>query len=221
MVQNKRSSDGNPALLQYLQELYPADPSPVFQKAREGAEKFGLGHISLSPVEGRLLSFVVALKKCRNFVEIGTLTGYSALWILESLAKDGHLYCLEKDQRHADCAKNVLNGDQRATVLVGDALVLLKEIEAQGPFDGVFIDANKSAYSEYLDWTEKNLSPGGIVIVDNALLRGAVYEPAHETSFNKKQIDSVRRVNARLSDHAKYRGVLVPTAEGMYIAQKL
>lgn len=210
----------------YLHHLFPTEPIPLIQEARAASVSLGKAPISLSPSEARLMSTLIASHQCRKFVEIGTLTGASALWILHGLLPEGELWTFEKDLDHAQLAKNIfLQYEQRETskkvhLIEGDARVTLPLIEQHGPFDGIFIDGNKSAYQSYLDWAEKNLRPGGLILADNVFLGGSVFT-GNAAQFSKKQIEEMKAFNERLADPAKYVSSIIPTGEGLFFAIKL
>jgi len=193
-----------------------------WQKAREASDAFEKTGISLGFTEARLVSFLIRQQGCKKFVEIGTLTGASAIWILQALPVDGKLWTLEKDPQHAQAARSVLATDGRAEVIEGDARETLKKLVDHGPFDGVFIDGNKAAYGDYLAWAESNLRAGGLIIADNIFLSGAVFaEPLSEKSkFSSKQIEVMRAFNRRLADLKLFESTLIPTPEGLLVAIK-
>jgi len=213
----------SPASQNYIESmLKPESSSKV--KSRLFAEELGLGKISLSPSEGTLLSFLIQQHECRKFVEIGTLTGLSAQYILEGMNNEGKLWSLEKTELHAEKAREALTGHPasgKINFVVGDARVTLETLAAEGPFDGVFIDGNKAAYGDYLAWAEKNVRRGGLIIADNVFLSGAVWGETTTQKFNEKQIRVMREFNLRLADPALYRGVIIPTGEGLNVAVKL
>ncbi len=195
------------------------------RKSRDFAEELGLGKICLSPSEGSLLAFMVRLLGCHKFVEIGSLTGLSAQYILEGMNGNGELWSLEKTEPHAAKALEALSqhpAAKKVHVLLGDARITLEELKAQGPFDGVFIDGNKAAYGDYLDWAEKNIRFGGLIVADNVFLSGAVWgdNEGHSKKFSEKQIKVMQCFNKRLSDPTLYDSILVPTNEGMLLAVK-
>lgn len=210
----------------YLHQLFSDEVSPLFAKARQFSDEMGKTPISLSAVEGRLLATLIKSHGCKKFVEIGTLTGYSALWIASSLGPGGKLWTFEKDVKHASHAQTVLSDYQKQNpgielqVIQGDAQVTLPSIDSEGPFDGIFIDGNKSAYGDYLDWAEKNLAPGALILADNIFLGGSVFS-GNIAQFSKKQIAVMRSFNERLSDPKKYFSCIIPTGEGLFCAIKL
>lgn len=210
----------------YLQSLFTEEASPLFAQARVFSDELGKTAISLSAVEGRLLSTLIRSHGCKKFVEIGALTGYSALWIATSLPPGGILRTLEKDPKHARAAKTVLELYQKhhpgidLQVIEGDAVETLASIESEGPFDGIFIDGNKSAYVEYLNWAEKNLAPGALILADNVFLGGSVFS-GNMAQYSKKQISIMREFNERLANPKKYVSCIIPTGEGLFCAIKL
>lgn len=188
-------------------------------KAKKDSEELNLAQISLSAIEASLLSFFVKINRCEKFIEIGTLTGYSALWILEGLSPQGSLWTFEKDLKHSQLAKENLRHDPRANVIEGDAEEHLPKIASHGPFDGIFIDGNKAAYPKYLDWSIKNLRPGGIVIADNILLGGRVMG-LDDPRFSEKQTIAMQAFNTKLTDKSLFNSILIPTTEGLILGIK-
>jgi predicted O-methyltransferase YrrM len=174
--------------------------------------------ISLSILEGNWLRFLLMQSNSKKVVEIGSLTGHSALWILAALPIDGRLWALEKDPKHVSICREVL-ADDRAEVVEGDARLSLEQIAKAGPFDAVFIDGNKSAYLDYLKWADAHIRKGGLIIADNVFLSGAVWgETDHP--FSKKQIEIMKSFNESLSDFTRYDSVFIPTDEGMSLSIK-
>lgn len=219
------SQDSSP-LENYLHMLFPTEPDALFEEARAASRELGKAPISLSPHEARLMSTLIQMHRCHKFVEVGTLTGLSALWILQGLEKGGELWTLEKDEKHAKVAREIFekyqktNADKKVHLVEGDAQKTLTSLESKGPFDGIFIDGNKSAYGAYLDWAEKNLRKGALILADNVFLGGAVLT-GNKAVFSKKQIDVMKNFNERLADPKRYRSVIAPTGEGLFIAIKL
>ncbi|MNK87272.1 putative O-methyltransferase [compost metagenome] len=193
--------------------------------SRQFADELGLGRISISPAEARLIQTLVRLHGCKKFVEIGTLTGLSAQYIFEALPEGGELWTLEKDPKHAGMAQQAfakmnVASSKKIHVIVGDARIELEKLAALGPFDGVFIDGNKAAYMDYLMWSEKNLRAGGLVLADNVFLSGAVWGDATTQKFSEKQVRVMQEVNLRLADKSLYTSSLIPTFEGLFAAIK-
>lgn len=191
--------------------------------SRQFAEDINLARISINPAEAQLIKTLILSHQCKKFVEIGTLTGLSAQYILEGLMDGGTLWTLEKDPRHMEYAQRAFTGlelgSKKIEFVLGDAREELKKLSSLGPFDGVFIDGNKAAYVDYLDWAEANVRQGGLILADNIFLNGAVWgEPAGR--FSEKQIRIMNDFNKRLSDPTKYDSAVVPTFEGLFMAIK-
>lgn len=209
------------ARTQYLESLLPVEPE-AYQLAREYAQEFGLGTISLSPHEGRILEFLVGLRKPHRILEIGTLTGLSALYLESNLPAGGKIWTLEKNQKHAECAEKVFRaagiGSERVEVVLGDARATLKNLESFAPFDFIFIDGNKAAYGDYLEWALNNTQSGSWIVADNVFLAGAVWGQETTQKFNAKQIQTLREFNLKLSNRNLFESLCLPTDEGLFVA---
>jgi predicted O-methyltransferase YrrM len=207
-----------------------ADEQAPFLRAKAESRRLNKEGISLSRVEGEMLRFFVRLMNCQRFIEIGTLTGYSALWILLGLGAGGELWTFEKDPKHAEVANAVLAEalklpdfqDKKIHLMEGDAETNLEKIISLGPFDGIFIDGNKSAYGRYLEWARKNLRSGGLVVCDNVFLGGSVLGASGEAAgkFSEKQISVMDQVNRDLLASDDFIGMIIPTSEGLAVAIK-
>lgn len=217
-------------LIDYVNQLFSADLHPnafgkLMNQSKAFAKDLQKEKMSISEFEGRLLQFFVRLKSCQRFIEVGTFTGYSALWILSGIAENGKFWTLEKDPIHSMKSQVILNEAKKSlpnveiNIIEGDAVESLKSLSALGPFDGVFIDGNKSAYGDYLDWVLKNIKSGGLVIADNVFLRGSVWEKGDGT-FNQKQTQVLKEFNKKLSDKNLFDSIFIPTSEGLSISIK-
>lgn len=219
---NSRQKNDQSPVESYFSSLR-SNKDPLLESARRGSSQLGLSPISLGDLELSILSTLVRTSGARKFVEVGTLTGASGLAILSGLGENGQLWTFEKEEKHAALARPVLTEGARkyknkVDLIVGDAEENLFLIEHAGPFDGIFIDGNKSAYGDYLAWAEKNLRTGGIVIADNVFLRGAVW--GEESSFSPKQAQVMNQFNKRLMDPQYYESCIIPTSEGLLLALK-
>lgn len=210
----------------YLNSLYPLE-SAAAHEAKKEALLLNKDGISISPYEAHLLQFFVRLFKCKHFVELGTLTGYSALALLEALPEDGHLWTIELDPDHARRAQRIFSmagHEKRVTLLTGRAEDHLPQLLKEGPFDGVFMDANKAAYPFYLDWALSAIKKQGLIMADNTLLKGVVpFHPGtteREVSPPSKITQQLRIFNQRLTDTSLFDSILIPTFEGLSIAIK-
>lgn len=203
--------------LDYIRSLFaPETPAQAAARARLTDPNDQIG---IHAEEGKFLQFLVHLANVKTAVEIGTLGGYSALWIADALPADGRLYTIEKDSvRHA-LAQQTLDAHPRVTLLHGDALQRLADVP--GPIDMIFIDADKLNYARYLDWAEQNVRKGGLIIGDNSLLFDAVWKNETTDRIRATALAAMQDFNRRLADPKKYCSILLPTPEGMTIAQKL
>jgi predicted O-methyltransferase YrrM len=177
------------AVDRYLAEhLAPGDP--VLDAALAASEAAGLPPASVSPLQGRLLELVARLCSARAILEIGTLGGYSTIWLARALPPDGRLVTLEADARHARVARaNLAHAGLAALVEVveGPALETLPRLE--GPFDLVFIDADKERSVDYLGLALERSRPGTLIVADNVVRGGAVADPARDDP----RVQGVRR----------------------------
>ena len=208
---------------EYIENLIGAE-SEAKQTARTNSEKLGLGAISLSSVEAGLLSFLVDQIKAEKIVEIGTLTGLSALYLLEKADTKSFLWTLEKEEKHAEMAAQVLQNyisENRCEILVGDAREKLQELSSKAPFDLIFIDGNKAAYLDYFNWAEQNIRVGGLIVLDNVFLAGSVWGDTSQQKFNDKQIKTLQSVNEKAFKTPHFNSVMIPTEEGLLICKKI
>jgi predicted O-methyltransferase YrrM len=172
-------------------QLAPADPA--LKAALDASAAAGLPAINVSPNQGKLLHIFVRLLNARAILEIGTLGGYSTIWMARGLAPGGRLITLEADPRHAALAKENIAGagvQDIVEVRVGKALDTLPTLAAEeiGPFDLIFIDADKVNTPSYFTWAVKLARPGTLIIVDNVVRKGAVADPAaREADVNGMQ----------------------------------
>ncbi|GAA2131472.1 O-methyltransferase [Glycomyces algeriensis] len=148
-------------------------------EAHTAAQRAGLPPISVSAAQGKLLYLLAKTLGAKRVLEIGTLGGYSAIWMARALPKDGHLVSLEYSPRHAEVASgNIARAGLVGIVeiRVGAAADTLPKLAAEGgePFDMVFIDADKGGYPDYLDWSLQLTRPGGLIVADNVVRGGAV-----------------------------------------------
>ncbi len=208
---------------EYIENLI-GEESELKKIARENSEKLGLEGISLSSVEASLLSFFVEQIKAAKIVEIGTLTGLSALYLLEKADEKAFLWTLEKSEEHAAMAQQVLQkyiSEKRCEILLGDAREKLQELTSQGPFDLIFIDGNKAAYLDYFNWAEQNIRSGGLIILDNVFLAGSVWGDQSQQRFNDKQVKTLQTVNEKAFKTPHFNSVLIPTEEGLLVCKKM
>jgi predicted O-methyltransferase YrrM len=200
--------------LSYIRALF-APESQALQNARASITDANDG-IIIHPEEGKLLQLLIRMNGVKNIVEIGTLAGYSALWMAEALPPDGRIITIEKDETRAALARRNIAHEPRIELVTGDALQVLQQLK--GPFDMVFIDADKINYTAYLDWAEVNVRQGGLIVGDNTFLFDAVWKDGPVDRVRETARAAMRDFNARLADAEKYHSILLPTEEGLTIA---
>lgn len=153
-------------------------PDGVLDATLAASAAAGLPEIAVSANQGKLLYLLAQLHGSRRVLEVGTLGGYSTIWLARALPAGGELVTLEIDPRHAEVARaNIARAglSDRVDVRLGPALDLLPELE--GPFDLVFIDADKPSNPAYLRWALRLSRPGTVIVVDNVVRGGAVADP--------------------------------------------
>ena len=165
----------------FVKTLIGSDPA--LEAALAANEAAGLPPIDVSPPLGKLIHLLALMTGARRILEIGTLGGYSTIWLARALPKDGRLVSLELDETHAKVARDNLARAGlagKAEVRAGPALALLPRIEAErlGPFDFVFIDADKTNNPDYFAWALRLSRPGTAIVVDNVVRDGKIADRA-------------------------------------------
>ena len=199
----------------YIRQLYARETELLTRIRATLAEKNLSIHVS--PEEGKLLQLLVLISGTKHIVEIGTLGGYSALWMAAALPSGGHITTFEKSVERAEMARAHIAESPYAkniTVIEGDAHTMLRAYK--GKVDLVFIDAEKTGYPDYLQWAESVLPAGGMLIADNTFLFDTVYAEAPEGEA--KMWHAMRQFNAALAE--RFEAIILPTAEGLSIALK-
>jgi predicted O-methyltransferase YrrM len=190
--------------------LVPADPT--LDAVLQATADAGLPEISVSPAQGKLLHLLALAQGARRILEIGTLGGYSAIWLARALPSGGRLVTLEADPLHAEVARANLAsaglGDV-SEVRVGRALDTLPLLYAAGdePFDLIFIDADKTSYADYLAWSVRLSRPGSMIIADNVVRGGAVIDAASRNA----SVQGVRRFMQALAAEPRVSATVVQT----------
>ena len=161
--------------------LLAADP--VLEAALEASSAAGLPNIHIAPNQGKLLQMLARMIGARRILEIGTLGGYSTIWLARALPAGGRLITLEVDPKHAAVARDNLQRAglaETAEVRIGPATDSLRQLATEScePFDLTFIDADKSATADYFDWAVRLSRPGGLIVIDNVIRDGKVLDAA-------------------------------------------
>jgi predicted O-methyltransferase YrrM len=163
--------------------LVPSDPA--LDAANEATEAAGLPMIGVAPNQGKMLQLLARMQGARRILEIGTLGGYSTIWLARALPADGRLITLEVDAKHAEVARRNIDRADLGDVVdlrLGPALETLPKLAAEGfgPFDLIFIDADKPSNAEYFVWALELSRPGTLIIVDNVVRSGEVVDPDND-----------------------------------------
>jgi caffeoyl-CoA O-methyltransferase len=164
-------------LVRYVRQWF-APEDDVLRHIRQNTKASGLPEIQIRPEEGQILGFLARLTQATRIVEIGTLAGYSGTWLARALDDGGKLFTLEFNPAHARVAREHFQFAglaQRVEVIEGDAHQNLKRLD--GPFDMVFIDAEKKDYPTYFDWALEHVRRGGLITAHNAFRGGRLLEP--------------------------------------------
>ena len=208
------------SLNQYVQDLFGKEDA-VLRAVREGNLAQGLPAIQIEPEAGRMLQFLLTAIKARRVVEIGTLGGYSGIWLARALPEDGRLISLEVDPERAMIARAAFEqagvGD-RAEVRVGHALDNLPTLSAEGPFDAVFIDADKRNYPAYLTWALDNVRLGGLIMAHNAFWYGAVVQAER---LPESDVQGLLAFNRQIAEDPRLMGVIIPIGDGLSVALRV
>ena len=162
----------------YISNLFH-DQDDCLKATEQSIIDSGIPQISISPNQGKFLHILAKLRNAKKILEIGTLGGYSTIWMARALPDDGTLTTLEVDQKHADVARQNFENcglSAKINILLGKAIDILPQLEKEGagPFDMIFIDADKPPYTEYFQWALKLSKPGTLIIADNVIREGKV-----------------------------------------------
>jgi len=205
------SQDQWTAVDRYITDVLVRDDASL-EAALRRSEEAGLPPIHVAPNQGKFLQLLAQSLNARRILEIGTLGGYSTIWLAGALPADGRLITMEFEPKHAGVARANLEHAGLAgitEVRVGSAIDLLPTLHAEGgdPFDLIFIDANKNGYPEYFAWALKLSRKGSVIIADNVVRKGGVID-ANSSDAN---IQGVRRMNEIVASEARVSATAIQT----------
>jgi predicted O-methyltransferase YrrM len=209
----------NDQISKYIVDLFVSQDQALLHTLEDSPLQ-GLPAINVKPEEGRFLQVLVRACAVKNAVEIGTLGGYSGIWIARGLVPGGRLITLEKEPRHAAIAQKHFNEaglENVVEIRVGDAHTLLHGLGQAGPYDFVFIDAEKTGYPAYLDWALENVRLGGLIGVHNAFRKGSVVGTTQKDEFTEIMQD----FNQRVANESRLLTTIFPAGDGMLVAVKI
>jgi caffeoyl-CoA O-methyltransferase len=201
----------------YVSERFVREDEVLKSVCQETAQQ-GLPLINIDPYEGRMLQLFVMMSGAKKVIEIGTLAGYSGIWIARGLPSDGKLITIDKSSKHADLARSHFEQaglTDKVTVYQGNALQILRKISSDAPYDIVFIDADKPNYSNYLEWAVDNLRTGGTIMAHNAFWGGRILSP------DTPDAHAVVEFNEKLATHPRLESTIVEVGDGLAIGVKI
>jgi len=195
----------------YLDDLFVGD-DPALEAALEASKEAGLPAIAVAPTQGKLLYLLARLQRAKRILEIGTLGGYSTIWLARALPADGRLITLEYVAKHAEVAKaNIARAKlaDKVEIRVGQALATLSLLAAEkaGPFDLVFIDADRPNNPAYLEWALKHTRKGSLIVCDNVVREGQVLDARSKDAG----VQGMRRFNELLATEPRVTATAIQT----------
>jgi predicted O-methyltransferase YrrM len=209
----------NDQISAYINGLFISEDAAL-QRARQESPKRGLPAIQIKPEEGRFLQFLVRASGAQRALEIGTLGGYSGIWIARGLPAGGKLITLEVETLHAQVASQhfaAAGVADRVEIRVGNAHELLKKLATEGPFDFMFIDAEKPGYPQYLDWALENVRLNGVIAAHNAFRKGSVAGLAEADKYTH----IMQEFNRRFAQETRLISTIFPAGDGMLVGVKM
>ncbi len=203
------------ALDLYVQRLF-AGEDDVLRSVRARADAAGLPRIQLPPATARALQILVRAVRATRVVEVGTLAGYSAIWIARALPPGGRLVTLEINPGHAEVARRSLEEAgvaDRVEVRVGDAAEALARMGRDASVDMVFLDADKERYAQYMEEAARLLRRGGLLVADNAFWKGRVLEPGDD-----RIAALLNRFSEIVASEPRFDATILPVGDGLMVA---
>ncbi len=199
------------AVDQYIDHLV-APEDAALKAVLPALDAAGMPQISISPNQGKFLQMLALLCRAERILELGTLGGYSTIWMARALPETGRLISLELEAAYAEVAReNIVRAglSEKVDIRVGNALETLAALEKEnaGPFDLIFIDADKPPYAEYFQWALRLSRPGSLIVADNVIREGAVLEP----DSPDERVTGVRRFNQLIADHPAVSASILQT----------
>ena len=174
----------------HITQLF-AEEDEGLRFALTNAKAAGLPEIQISSIQGKFLQLLATICNAHKILEIGSLAGYSGIWLARALPAGGRLLTLEIDAKHAEVVRNSFahaGVEGRTEVRVGKALDILPTLTSEAPFDLVFIDADKPPYPQYLEWALRLTRPGSIIVADNTIRGERLWEPGQVTTEIEKAV---------------------------------
>jgi len=212
MMSRMNSKDQWSAVDRYLNDLL-VRPDEALNAALRASADAGLPNIHVAPNQGKLLHLLAKTIRATRILEIGTLGGYSTIWLARALPPTGKVVTLEYEPKHASIAReNIARAGvaDHVEIRVGRAIELLPALQAEAPFDLVFIDADKPSTADYLSWATKLTRSGSLIVIDNVIRDGKVADAASEDA----NVKGVRRALEQLAANPKLCATAFQTVGG-------
>lgn len=209
----------NESLSHYIRNLFVAEDE-LLEQIRTRVPQAGLPPHDVNPEEGCFLQLLTRASGAKKAIEFGTLAGYSSIWIARGLVPDGKLFTFEKEPRCVDIAKeNFIKAGvaSQIEVLCGDAHDLVQSLTAQGPFDFVFIDAEKTGYGAYFDWAVSNTKVGGYIAAHNVFLHREILDSATDD----QGVRAMQLFHQQVAAEPRVMSTVFPAGDGTLVAVKL
>jgi predicted O-methyltransferase YrrM len=214
----------SPQVDQYVFDLLKIEKDKELFFVLENARKKGTPPLQVVPTDGRTLEVLARSIMPKKILEIGTLCGYSTVNLARALAEGGKLYTCERSKHHAETAQEAfveLGLEHKVEIVFGDAMDNLKNLSQFGPFDLVFIDADKLNYPNYFDWTIENLRQGGLLIADNVFVFDHISDDPVPVGSLGEMVLAMREFNKKCVDDKRLVTTILPTGEGLLVSVKL
>ncbi len=205
------------ALTAYVRELF-APEDAILRRIRERHARDGLPDIFISPEEARIIQVLLFAVRARRVLEVGTLGGYSGVWIARALPNDGALVTIERDPERAAVARDGFRAAgllERVRIVESEALPALRSLDP--PFDAVFLDADKEPLADYFGEAVRLTRVGGLVLCDNTLSKGRVVDPEDRGG----DVEGIREYNRRSASDPRLRSALIPVRDGLTVSVKV
>ncbi len=203
---------------EYIKNLYIREDA-VLKKVKKSMTVNGMPQIALPPDSAKLLYMLARISGAKKILEIGTLAGYSAIWLARSLPEGGSLLTLEIEEDFARAASQnfiIAGVEDKVSITVGDALNSLSSLRDSGEnFDFFFIDADKIHYPDYLEMALEMAEPGALISADNTFWGGKILDPSDREETTEK----IRRFNRMLSTDERLESMIIPTGDGLAVAR--
>jgi caffeoyl-CoA O-methyltransferase len=203
---------------EYVRNLFGQEDE-MLKSVRQSIVDRGMPTISVAPEVGAFLTMLVKMTGAKRVLEIGALGGYSGICLARALPEDGKLISLELEAKYAELAHENLKkaglGD-KVEYRLGEALTSLEQLGKEGAcFDLFFIDADKENYSNYFEWALKLAKPGALIVADNTLWGGRVYDPVNDEESTR----AVRAYNERIAKDECVESMLLPIGDGLAVSR--